>query len=281
MSDLKVVEDFSHIFYILQFFGLTFFLIKKSCFLKLFQKFRCVQLLLIIIVLLFIVIILMIHNVKDIFEGTGNFSKIYIAVGFFQLLGNFAASVTAVYNSYGKSNYERKIFKKIDKIDELLKNEFFIKISSRKNKFIIYTIVQLAFYLMRIIFRFSISLTSFKINFFLLFTFMGLIIKLFVIKYYLFVNILKYRIEKIASAIRSIQDHQYKCTAKKIKAFKEVHILILDIVKLINDCFGIPLLYLFIVSFVALANKIYVIYLSIDNNFQNRFLIGEYSIRSI
>ena len=274
MSQSKVIAVYSYMLFFFQFMGLTYFSIGKSSFSTWYQKYRTLNFLSICVILICTVIILI--N-EDNNESLVAFSKIYVAVAFVQIAGNCITALCAVVNSFLQSNVEEKLFRKIDKIDDLMKSTFLVEIPSKKCKLMSYLIIEVLFFIFRCAFRIAISVKAISYSTFLVYGFTVLIMKLFIIKYFVFLELLKYRVQMFANIIGNFQSSQDKIASTlQLKTVKRIHSLILDIVALINECCGLTLLLCFVVLFISQTNKTYILYLTIDNIYHEGLMIGEY-----
>lgn len=273
MSQSKVVANFSYLFYIFQFFGLSFFSIRKSRLTELYKKFRLVHILSIIVISLWVVIDLCTNDAND--ANAGKMSRLYFAVGIFQMLANLATQLSVIISSFVKSTVEKKIFRKIDKIDKLIKNEFIIETATKKYKYGIFIVIHLSFYVLRNIYRYIVNFKNITLIMYLGYSFMVIIMKIFLMKFYFFVQLMNSRLEMITDVTKIVQSPEVKFTGKQIKTIKRAHSEIMDISKLINDCFGLSLLLLFINLFISITNKTYVLFLTMNKVFQMNFIIGK------
>ena len=278
MSQSNVIALYSHFFYIFQFMGLTSFAIRKNWCSAWYKKYQYIHFSMVIVILVYSLTFLVNDNLNYMDEKLGALSKIYVVVAMLQLSGHFFASLTAIISAFLKSNIEEKIFLKIDKIDELIKKEFFVETLTRNFKFLVFMIAEVILFLTRSTLRFNMfGQSNYYYTFYLLHVFTILITKLFFVKYYIFLELLKYRVQMFTDIIEKFKSHQNKNTSTmQLKTIKRVHSLILDIVAMINECFGLSLLMFFIVLFISLTNKTYILYLSIYNIFEEIYVIGEY-----
>ena len=275
MSRSRGTANFSFVLTCFQCIGLAFFAVSKSNFSELHQKHRWIHFILIAIGLLISLICLLYNNVTEKNYDLGVFTRIHAIVGFVQLSVNFITSFAAVISSFMKSNVEEKIFKKIDEIDELIKKEFSLEVSSRKYKLSMNILLQVMFYLARYAFRYFVVLRSMSLMLFLGYAFMVLIMKIYFLKYFLFVQVLKFRLQILTDIIESLQNSQIKGTIRQIKTIKRIHLEILDVVAMINECCGLTLLFLFIDIFISMTNKVYALFLSVINVYRIEHLIGK------
>lgn len=267
----KVIANFSHLFLIFKFFGLCYFSISNSCFSNIYQKWRLIQVILIFAGSLYVVIDLSTND-----DDKGKFSLIYSIVNFLQLSSNFATLSTAVLSSFLKSKVEENLFFKFDQIDDLIKNEFSIHIQDKKYKFGRCILVFMSIYFIRIYYRWFESLKKINFIMYIGYALMVIVMKLFVMKYYIIVQLLNYRLQMFTNIINIVQNSKSTSDIKQILTIKRVHSLILDVVGMINECFGLTLLILFINLFITLTNKTYVLFLSLNKILKNKsFFIGK------
>lgn len=275
MPQSKLIAEFSYVFTIFQLFGLIFFKIKRSYFSEMYQKFCWIHCLIISIGLLSALKNFFDNSFYEVNYNVDAYLQVHKFVGLTQLFVNLTSSLVAVICSFVKSNIEKKIFHKFDETDKLIENVLFVKVPSKRTRLTIITFSQMIFFVVRYLFRYFIVLRSKSSNIFAPFTLTVLVLKIYLIKYFFFVQLLKYRLQVFNILLKDLQSRQNKITDKQIIAIKQIHSLILDTVTMINDCFGLTLLLVFTTFFISFTNKAYVMFLSLHNYVKNEYWIGK------
>lgn len=206
-------------------------------------------------------------------------SKIFYLAEIVHFSVGFGAGVLSVMQSFFKSETQKQILQNLDRIDELLEIQMGLKVSYKKHKIgsktVFYNFLFNISYLLAVLIR----LKPFTIVGFVPFVFGTILMKNFLLKFYFYVQLHKYRLQTITHILKHFDDPVALKDIKILLNIKKVYSMILYNSKLINQSFGISIGAIFLLFFMSITHKSYLLYLGIENGLNYELVFGNYCFK--